>query len=143
MKLAFDIKRELSTQGYLGYCDPVILDAEYSFPTKEWIDKEFSEAWFNYRTQISSYHKESWDCDNYAFTAFTFAQMCHRRLGDTKTGLAFGVVCYLRGGTESHAANIFLTREGDSAKIWGFEPQTNKVFKFTDHEIESITVIII
>ena len=134
-----DIKRILSIAGCLTYCDPVILDSSYSCPDKDWIEREFSAEWFNFKGQVMSYTKECWDCDNYAFLCFSYAQACHARLGGVKTGLAFGVITFLKNGLIPHAANFFLS--GDS--LIGYEPQTCEVFYFTDKEKESITNIIV
>ena len=88
--------------------------------------------------------KAHWDCDNFAFAFYTFAQICHARSmdkaieEDQAQGLSIGVMFYKKEGAGGHAINIIYT-EG---KLWGFEPQSGKFLNLTQKEKDSCWFIV-
>lgn len=124
-----------------------ISDATHLSPKKDWVTgdlyfKNFSSwLWAN---NLDKW-KAHWDCDNFAFAFYTFAQICHARSmdklkkADRAQGLSIGVMFYkLRDNRGGHAINVIYT-EGE---LWGFEPQTGKYIDLTQEEKDSCWFIV-
>lgn len=139
---ATEIKIQLSIQGYLTYCDPTILDAEYSLPDSDWVFNEFASA---LRTSLPfGYTRENFDCDDYAFFAKVLAGLAHRNSSpDVKTGIAIGIFAYVKENGVAHMINFFFTKDEDEIKIVCFEPQTGGRIYLSEKERETIAAIII
>lgn len=123
-----------------------ISDGTHLSPKKDWVSndlyfKNFTKwLWDN---NLDKW-KKHWDCDNFAFAFYTFAQICHARAmdktvkSDQAQGLTIGVMFYKQEGGGGHAINIIYT-EG---KLWGFEPQTGKFLELTKDEKASCWFIV-
>lgn len=117
------------------------MDADYLSPKKDWVAGDlyfknfYSWLWAN---NLDKW-KEHWDCDNFAFAFYTFAQVCHARSmdklkkADRAQGLAIGVMCYKMQTGGYHAINVVYT-EGE---LCGFEPQNGKYVNLTQEERDS------
>ena len=120
-----------------------LTDGSYAAPEKKWVsDKLYFQnfqAWM-FQNRLSDWNN-SWDCDNFSFAFYNYAQMCHHRQmvlddiepSERSEGLAIGVVFYKDDDEGYHAINIVYTED----KVQAFEPQTGKYFELSQQEKES------
>ena len=116
-------------------------DADYMTPQKDWVSGDLYHK--NFRKWLSenqlSRWKDYWDCDNFSFAFYSFAQICHARTmqnlakDDRAQGLAIGVMFYHMEGAGGHAINFIHT----NGEIVGFEPQNGKYINLTKKEKDS------
>jgi hypothetical protein len=145
---SFILKSQLKVD--LPNADVYITDGNYMAPKKSWVSgklyfKLFSEwLWDN---GLDTW-KSHWDCDNFAFAFFTFAQICHSKTMKlfenqgkrTAQGISVGVMFYKKGIDKSagekgggHAINVVYTDN----KVEYFEPQNGQFVDLTNDERES------
>ena len=136
----------LSNQGVTS-CDGIQMDENYIHPTRGWLFATFAEALADnlFELGLSKWAAEAWDCDNFATTAYVFAQACHARTShDSDAGLAFGIFLYHPSAGGGHAINFAVIYEGNPgvAKLVFFEPQTGQEVKLKPDEMVGATYII-
>jgi hypothetical protein len=108
----------------------------------DWLTNDFYPRWR--KKILDDYGIEKWDdkfqCNGFAFkfygdmSAEYFKRMSMDK--DAPEQLNVGVVFYYRQGNLElpHATNIIVISD---TEFVGFEPQTGKVFKFSEEEIKS------
>lgn len=123
----------------------IISDTTHMSPNKSWVSgKLYSHYDFWLIENGLNRWKKHWDCDNFAFAFYTFAQICHSRQMDkngktsSAQGLSIGVMFYRIRGESGHAINIIYTED----KLWGFEPQTGEFLNLTEEEKDSCWFIV-
>lgn len=120
-------------------------DEDYLCPSLEWVKKTFAKHWEKYKfeRELTKYIPERRDCDNFALMAMAEAKFLHQKTKQNKevlADLAFGEIFYTTDKEMmGHAVNCFFYYNDDGKLDIGFfEPQTSKILKFTEFEIESI-----
>lgn len=120
---------------------PVLADTSYSVID----DTNLSELYNEYKNEL--FEKgvirwdKSYDCNRFSQSFVTFLQI--KFFANTRVNfnqgqaLAVGEVYYTKTGVGRHAINILVTQQGTVF----FEPQTGKILKLTQKEIQSITFI--
>lgn len=111
-----------------------IADATYSLPTKRWVETGYANLLAS-KFYDKTYKLESFDCDNYSLGGQDVASVIN---ATGKHQLAIGVFYYVKDDSaRGHAINIFLYKDGNEVKSGFFEPQTGKVIRLSEREIES------
>ena len=121
-----ELKNLLIKEGFPA--DKIVLPDEfYAIPTLESI-KEFGNRLYDFLVNngLSTWKEDSFDCDDFAFTAKSLASidnaLWQSKTGNTDASLTFGIAFVL---TEygRHAINISVLKEGDKFVIKYLEPQ--------------------
>ena len=122
-----EISNFLRAQGAISVTE-LQMDGEYALPTRDWVLNQFGPAMRAdmARLGVGRYLKETFDCDNFAFFNYTFAQICHARTApNSGKGLAVGVWMYtVRNFGGGHAINFAIVLENGQPQLMFFEPQT-------------------
>jgi hypothetical protein len=118
-----------------------MMDEDYNCPTREWVQNEFSTAYWNNLKSLGleNYVSEGNDCDDFARLAWAMASVCNARTQPRK-GITFGIFCYVTREDVGHAINVFVTGDGH-VRFW--EPQTCREVALTPDEISSCFDVII
>lgn len=102
-------------------------DQEYVAPTKEWVEKQYTDKLtkFLFDYNLNHWTKESSDCDDIARAAAVQAAILfhnseNRRKG---AGFLFGEFYYFKTGYGGHAMNIALVKDKNTYKLVYYEPQ--------------------
>lgn len=119
-----------------------ITDADYATPSKKWIQGEF----FNlYRKWLWDHNLFTWkeygDCDNFAFTFYCFANMCHAKTMQirerqglpTVQGISVGIMFFKQKNYGGHAINFIVTED----EFLYLEPQNGQWLNLSKEERES------
>ncbi len=132
-----DIELLLNQEGFRK-ANKVITDATYARPTSGYMLGKFYEFYRAWLTEHSlGVWKEKYDCDNFASTFYTFAQICHFKSNRPEQGIAVGELYYRQDTGGGHVINMSVTERG----LILIEPQTGKEVEITDNE-KSNTVLI-
>ena len=138
----------------LGRAHIEVSDADYSFPSEEWISGTFSKSWltYNFSRGLEGYQPEKNDCEDFARRCASYA--CDLHAGNTgqQTGLAFGEFYFTRDDGGGHAINCAVVADERAAelhsadhsaapKLLFFEPQDGKVISLTETERSSCRLL--
>ncbi len=124
----------------------VILDGDYSLPTKEWFLGDFASAlWTDLnRLGLEHYAANANDCDKFALDAVWIAHVSHFKANlKPGTGIAVGMFCYQRDAGGAHAINFAIVEEDGQPNIIFLEPQTQQQVYLSDTEAKNCISYII
>jgi hypothetical protein len=132
-----EIEQLLIKEGFKK-ANKIITDANYARPTTDYLLGKFYEF---YRAWMSEHSLGVWtakyDCDNFASTFYTFAQICHFKSKRPEQGIAVGELYYFIDGGGGHVVNMAITEKG----LIIIEPQTGKEVELTETEKENAMLI--
>ena len=112
-----------------------IADGTYASPATRWLTGNFYTNLYLPWTKKNGLSKwrDQFDCDNFAYLYFVFAQICHAKSGRKEEGLAVGVMYYMTDDGGGHAIN-FVVSKGEFKAI---EPQSGDIVKLSEDERNS------
>lgn len=136
-----EVRAHITDWGIPSNADVVVPDAQYTFPAVDWVDDEFSKAWFDERSRvIAKYEVGAADCNDFTEECVTFAHRCHRQTPDHTEGtaLAFGQFYYHPTWAKTgHAVCWFIALKDGAWAPYFYEPQTCKRITVTPEEIQT------
>ena len=116
-----------------------VYDQEFNIVSYDYIKNDFSRAFWRYKATngwLTSYTKNSRDCENYALTLIHF---CHNMAQiDTKKGFPVAFITYITDDGTYHAICAFRTDKG----IKFYEPQGEEFVYLSDTEKKNIDLFI-
>lgn len=119
-----------------------VVDKNYAHPSIDWLVNDFHNSLFMnwlFENKLEKW-KPDFDCDNFSFLYYSFAQICHRKtkqyLNENKKpqGLSVGIMFYIQDKSGGHAINFVVTKSGEIIPI---EPQNGKVKELSNSELQS------
>ena len=134
---------------YAGFVFPkngfITLDDAYTCVDDSEAMKFASECAAQSQFILQLWTQERKDCDKFSRLTQAVAMMAHALQSDSKTGLAVGVLNYVKDDGERHSVNaIFGKIKGKSeVTIHVFEPQSGEELFLSDKEKENCLMMLI
>jgi hypothetical protein len=115
-----------------------VADDVYLLPSLNWVETDFTSAWFTFASALGLWTEEENDCDDFARGAAFFAQVLnHNTPRKPHAALAFGEFWYQRDSGTAHAINFFVYRAAGKLKIGFYEPQGHIRVNLSNAEVHS------
>lgn len=154
MEQPVTISRQQLAEAVMGQVGqfPELLDQTYVLITPEWLDGDFSSAYYDFLKlyDLIDWEPESNDCEDFAEHAGSVAKALHtrtrRKYSHVPSSITFGLWCYKpEWSTSNHAIRWFAyphpvdDTHPEGIAIGFYEPDGRKrrVVKLSDTEINS------
>jgi hypothetical protein len=110
-------------------------DATYARPMQSFLTGKFYtyfKGWLS-ENSLSTWNAR-FDCDNFATTYYTFAQICNKKGDRKEEAIAVGIMFFKQDSGGGHAINFAIV---ENKKFVTIEPQTGEVIALSQTEKDS------